>query len=120
MIFFVTVQDGEKTGVKTGIKLAYKQSALWVCFCPCFHIGRTSDCFLSSPRLGKKMCPPEQLRFYKFIHHPPMADLKRLDFRRLFLFEDFPYTVFYIINQVGVNIFFPNLFAIFYVYLLLP
>ena len=38
--FIATVQDGGKTGVKTGIKHAYKQSALWVCFCPCFHIGQ--------------------------------------------------------------------------------
>ncbi|HJA70110.1 MAG TPA: helix-turn-helix transcriptional regulator [Candidatus Lachnoclostridium stercoravium] len=34
--YTVTVQDGGKTGTKTGGKLAYKQSALRVCLCPCF------------------------------------------------------------------------------------
>ena len=83
MIFFVTVQDGGKTGEKAGIKLAYKHA---------FPSVFTSDVLNSYV-------------FHKFIHHPPMADLKRLDFRRLFLFEDFPYTVFYIINRGRVNIF---------------
>ena len=57
MIFFVTVQDGEKTGVKTGIKLAYKHA-----FAPVF----TSDghpMLLARPWQGKKMCRPELLRY---------------------------------------------------------
>ena len=51
MIFFVTVQDGEKTGVKTGIKLAYK---------PAFSLVFTSDVrpmLLVRPKAGQEDVP---------------------------------------------------------------